>query len=67
MRPGFAILSAGAFVDAIYHAAPDSRFGALLGPEGMTAHLIIFVGMLAVVTSLVLQGARTPRRKSPTQ
>lgn len=67
MRPGLAILSAGAFVDAVYHAAPDSPFGALLGPEGMTAHLIIFLGMLVVVSSLLLQGARTPRRKTPTQ
>jgi hypothetical protein len=62
VRPGLLVLSAGTLVDGFYHALPDSSFGRLLGPEGTTAHLIIFVGMLMVLGHVLLQGLRTPRR-----
>ena len=67
VRPGLVVLSAGALVDAVYHAAPDSPLGAVLGPEGVNAHLIIFVGMLIVLASVLLQGLRTPGRETRSQ
>jgi hypothetical protein len=65
VRPGLLVLSAGTLVDGLYHALPDSSFGRLLGPEGVNAHLIIFVGMLLVLAHVLLQGLRTPRRTIP--
>ncbi len=67
VRPGLVVLSAGALTDALYHAAPDSPLGGLFGPEGFTAHLVIFVGMLIVLASVLLQGLRAPRRSTRTQ
>jgi hypothetical protein len=65
VRPGLVVLSAGALIDALYHAAPDSPLGGLLGPDGSYAHLVIFAGMLIVLASVLLQGVRRPGRVSP--
>ena len=67
VRPGLVVLSAGALVDALYHAAPDSPLGGLLGPEGYYAHLVIFLGMLIVLASVLLQGLRAPGRATRSQ
>jgi hypothetical protein len=65
MRPGLLVLSFGALVDGLYHAAPQAAFGQLLGTDGLNAHLVIFVGMLLVLGHVLLQGLRTPRRTTP--
>ncbi len=65
VRPGLLVLSLGTLVDGLYHAAPDAAFGHLLGPEGINAHLVIFVGMLLVLGHVLRQGLRTPRRTTP--
>ena len=67
MRTGVLVLSAGALVDGLYHAAPDSPLSGLLGAEGFNAHLLIFVGMLLVLSHVLLQGLRAPRRTTPSE
>jgi hypothetical protein len=62
VRPGLVVLSFGTLVDGLYHAVPDTPFGQVLGPDGFTAHLVIFVGMLLVLGHVLRQGLRAPRR-----
>jgi hypothetical protein len=65
VRPGLLVLSFGALIDGLYHAAPEAPFGQVLGADGMNAHLVIFVGMLLVLGHVLLQGLRSPRRTTP--
>ena len=67
MRPGLVVLTFGTLVDGVYHAAPDAPFGQLLGPEGINAHLVIFLGMLLILGHVLRQGLRAPRRTTPSE
>jgi hypothetical protein len=53
-RLGLLILAAGLFADTIYHSLPDLS-APLLGADGLRAHLVVFVGMLLVLSGVLLQ------------
>ena len=62
-RVGLLILAFGLFGDLTYHALPDLS-APLFGAEGLRAHLVVFVGMLLVVSGVLRQGLVGTHRKS---
>jgi hypothetical protein len=55
VRCGLLILALGLFADLAYHSLPELSAN-VFGSEGVRAHLVVFVGMLVVVSGLVQQG-----------
>jgi hypothetical protein len=52
---GLLILAAGLFGDTVFHTVPDLA-APLFGADGLHAHLVVFVGMLLVVSGVFRQG-----------
>ena len=65
-RLGLLILACGLFADLAYHSLPTLT-APLLGDTGVRAHLVVFAGMLVVLSGLVEQGLARPHPHSPAE
>jgi hypothetical protein len=54
-RLGLMILTAGMLGDVVYHSLPVLS-EPLLGSDGLRAHLVIFAGMLLVMSGVLRRG-----------
>jgi hypothetical protein len=61
---GLALLALGALADLSFHvlapALPSGPLVALVGADGVRAHLLTLLGMVVAVCGLVQQGRSTP-------
>lgn len=62
-RVGLVLLALGLLADVAYHSLPTLTTS-LFGSDGVRAHLVVFVGMLAVVSGLIQQGLTAGRSTS---
>jgi hypothetical protein len=62
---GFAVIVLGFAADVVAHFGPavDHHHGGVTGPE-LSAHLVIFVGMVLVLVGVLIDGVRSGRRSA---
>ena len=60
---GLLVISFGLIADLVAHLAPglDHDHGHMTGPQ-VSAHLVVFLGMVLVLASVVIDGVRSTRR-----
>jgi hypothetical protein len=60
---GFAVMVLGIAADLVAHLDPalDDHHGGVIGPE-LSAHLVVFLGMVLVLIAIVIDGVRSGRR-----
>lgn len=66
-RLGLIVMALGIIADLIAHLDPglEHDHGTITGPQ-VSAHLVIFLGMVVVLASVVVDGVRTGRRSRGT-
>lgn len=62
-KVGFAVIVVGTLADLVAHLEPglDPANGTMTGPQ-LSAHLVMFVGMVLVLMGVVVDGVRSGRR-----
>jgi hypothetical protein len=62
-RLGLLIIGVGIIADLIVHLDPalDHDHGAMTAPE-VSGHVVVFLGMVLVLTGVVIDGVRSSRR-----
>ena len=67
VRLGLAVVGFGAFADLVTHLGVPgaAASGAAHTPDQVSAHLIVFAGMVLIVLGVVVDGARQSRARRP--